>query len=576
MSEPQHRIREHLAFLYGQQQAEQLWPQVRRIITSFSAPSAPPLTERDAILITYGDQVTEPGVPPLLTLGDFLADHAAGVVSGVHLLPFFPYSSDDGFSVIDYKSVNPRFGTWDHVERIGRQFRLMFDAVINHISRESAWFQAFLQDDPQYRDYFITVPPGTDLSEVVRPRARALLTAVQTPSGKKLVWTTFSDDQIDLNFANPEVLLEILDVLRYYVARGAEIIRLDAIAYLWKIPGTSCIHLQQTHRVVQLFRAVLDAAAPGVKLITETNVPHQENVSYFGDGTNEAQLVYQFPLAPLVMDAVLTGRATHLSRWASQLELPSNQVTFFNFTASHDGIGVMPARGILSEDEIQYLVDCTRAHGGYVSYKKNADGTESVYELNISYFDALSDPDADEPLQRQIARFLLSQAIMLALQGVPGVYVHSLLGSRSWREGVARTGRPRTINRQKLGRQRLETDLADPHSLRQQVFSAYAHLLRQRSAHPAFHPQGAQEVVSDNESLFILRRQSAGRRRSLLALHNVSGDSQACHRPLGELFGPRQRPRAPLVDLISAQRYPSPEQTALTLRPYQAAWIAEP
>jgi glycosidase len=576
MSEPERRIQEHLAFLYGQDRAGQLWPRVQRIIAGFAAPSAPPLTERDAILITYADQVNEPDAPPLLTLGDFLAAHTRGVVSGVHLLPFFPYSSDDGFSVIDYKAVNPRFGTWDHVERIGRQFRLMFDAVINHISRESAWFQAFLQDDPEYRDYFITVRPGTDLSKVVRPRARPLLAPVQTPSGEKLVWTTFSDDQIDLNFANPEVLLEILDVLRYYVARGAEIIRLDAIAYLCKIPGTSCIHLEQTHRVVQLFRAVLDAAAPGVKLITETNVPHQENISYFGDGTDEAQLVYQFPLAPLVMDAILTGRATHLSRWASRLELPSDQVTFFNFTASHDGIGVMPARGILSEDEIQHLVDRTRAHGGCVSYKKNADGSESVYELNISYFDALSDPNAGEPRERQVARFLLSQAIMLALQGVPGIYVHSLFGSRSWQEGVAQTGRARTINRQKLDRRRLEAELADPGSLRHQVFTAYARLLGQRSAHPAFHPQGGQEILYDSECLFILRRHTADGNQSLLALHNVSGDPQVCRRPLGELYGPRAHPGAPLVDLASAERYPSPDQAPLTLRPYQAAWITEP
>jgi glycosidase len=576
MTQAERRIMEHLAFLYGERRAEQLWPRVREIISAFPAPSASPLTQRDAILITYGDQVTEPGEPPLLTLGDFLGAHARGVVSGIHLLPFFPYSSDDGFSVIDYKTVDPQLGTWEHVERIGRRFRLMFDAVINHISRESAWFQAFLQGDPEYRDYFITVLPGIDLSDVVRPRARPLLTAVQTPSGGKLVWTTFSDDQIDLNFANPKVLLEILDLLRYYVARGAEIIRLDAIAYLWKIPGTSCIHLEQTHRVVRLFRAVLDAAAPGVKLITETNVPHEENISYFGDGTNEAQLVYQFPLAPLIMDAILTGRATHLSRWASRLELPSDQVAFFNFTASHDGIGVMPARGILSEDQIQHLVDRTRAHGGYVSYKKNADGSESVYELNISYFDALSDPGAGEPLERQVTRFLLSQAIMLALQGVPGIYVHSLFGSRSWQEGVARTGRSRTINREKFRRRPLEAELADPGSLRHQVFRGYSRLLGRRSAHPAFHPQGGQEVVSDNKALFILRRRSPDGRRPLLAIHNVSGDPQPCQGPLAELFDSRSEGTAPLVDLLSGERYSSPGRTALTLRPYQAAWITEP
>ena len=161
------------------------------------------------------------------------------MVDDIHLLPFYPYSSDDGFSVIDYKQVNPALGTWDDVARVGQNFHLMFDGVINHISAQSAWFKAFLQDDPKYRDYFIVVEGEPDLSQVVRPRTLPLLTEFTTPSGAKKVWTTFSADQIDLNYANPEVLLDIIDVLLFYVAHGAELIRLDAIAYLWKEIGTT-------------------------------------------------------------------------------------------------------------------------------------------------------------------------------------------------------------------------------------------------------------------------------------------------------------------------------------------------
>jgi sucrose phosphorylase len=271
----------------------------------------------------------------------------------------------------------------------------------------------------------------------------------------------------------------------------------------------------------------------------------------------------------------VNGRATHLTDWASRLELPSDETAFFNFTASHDGIGVMPARGILSEDEIQHLVDTAKAHGGRASYKTNADGTKSVYELNISYFDALSDPAADEPQERQVARFLVSQAIMLALRGLPGIYVHSLLGSRSWQAGVGETGRARTINREKFRREPLEAELANPSSLRHQVFNGYARLLRRRSSHPAFHPEAEQEVVSDNETLFVLRRHSPDGNRSVLAMHNVSAKSQTCEQTLGELYGSRSDPDAPLIDLVSAERYPSPDQTALTLRPYQVAWVTE-
>ncbi|MGD9048724.1 MAG: sugar phosphorylase, partial [Anaerolineae bacterium] len=488
------RIRSHLAFLYGAEQVDSVWQHLTSILHDFrqrnptlaaetanaatvSAPSDP-LTERDAILITYGDQFQEPGVPPLETLHGVLTTTLGRPVSGVHILPFFPYSSDDGFSVIDYTQVDPALGTWTDIGRLGTDFRLMFDAVINHISRESTWFQAFLAGDPDYSDWFITVEPGTDLSQVVRPRALPLLTPVQTASGQMLVWTTFSDDQIDLNYANPAVLLKILEILLLYVEEGARLIRLDAIAYLWKTIGTPCIHLEATHRVVKLMRCVLDAVAPGVLIITETNVPHQENISYFGSptpeglSTDEAQLVYQFPLAPLVMHSLLSGNAAALSRWAATLSAPAG-AAFFNFTASHDGIGLMPARGVLSEAEIQALVDATLAHGGRVSYKANPDGSRSVYELNISYFDAISNPSASEPQTTQVQRFIASQSIMLSLAGIPGIYIHSLIGSQSWHQGLAQTGRNRTINRQKLDRTVLEQQIGDPHSLRHQVFRAY-------------------------------------------------------------------------------------------------------
>jgi len=369
------RMQSHLAFLYGPERGRRCYAELTQLMDAFHRRNPEMLTpgrrfdQADSILITYGDQVREPSLPPLRSLAEFLHQWVRGAVTGVHLLPFFPYSSDDGFAVADYTRVNPALGDWDDIARLEEDFALMFDAVINHTSAQSEWFQRFLQDEPPYTDYFIVVEPGTDLSQVARPRALPLLTPFQTPSGEKLVWTTFSPDQIDLNYGNPEVLLRMIGILLLYVERGASLIRLDAIAYLWKTIGTSCIHLEQTHRVVQLFRAILDAVAPGVSLVTETNVPHAENISYFGDGTNEAQMVYQFPLAPLVLNAIQAGRATHLSRWAADLSLPSDRVTFFNFLASHDGVGVMPARGILSQAEIQALVQQTLAHGGHVSYK---------------------------------------------------------------------------------------------------------------------------------------------------------------------------------------------------------------
>jgi sucrose phosphorylase len=538
MADVNGRLHDHLAFLYGEARALSLSARLSEMLKEFAEAnpeivtaarrtlSEESVSERDTVLITYGDMVSQPGGAPLQTLADFLADHTAGIISSVHVLPFYPYSSDDGFSVIDYQAVNPELGDWEDIKYLGRHFRLMFDAVINHISAKSAWFQGFLQDDPKYLDYFITVEPDADLSQVFRPRALPLLTEVATLSGRKHVWTTFSADQIDLNYGHPSLLFDVIETLLFYVKQGAELIRLDAIGFMWKEIGTSSIHLPQTHRIIQLMRTVLDAVAPDVLLITETNVPHEENISYFGDGTNEAQLVYNFSLPPLTLHAFHSGSAEHLSFWADSLELPSDQVTFFNFTASHDGIGLMPLLGLLDPTAVSAMASRTEALGGNVNVKSNPDGSQSPYELNINYLDALGDPTEEEDQELIARRFLASQAIMLALKGLPGIYFHSLFGSRGWPEGVVQTGRFRTINREKLNRDQLERDLDNPRSLRHLIFNGYRELLQQRTKNPAFHPHGEQQVVFCHRAVFALLRSAPDLSSSVLCLHNVSSNLQ--------------------------------------------------
>ncbi|GJQ51376.1 MAG: sucrose phosphorylase [Anaerolineaceae bacterium] len=551
----------HLAFLYGEDHASRLLDRVQTILSDHRPRLSPRdggLSQRDSLLILYGDQVQEPNAKPLRTLKKFCDKYLTDVVSGIHILPFYPWTSDDGFSVVDYRQVDSALGNWEDVSAM-QNFRLMFDAVINHISSKSEWFQKFLQDDPRYTDYFITVEGEPDLSKVVRPRALPLLTPFQTPSGEKKVWTTFSADQIDLNFKNPEVLLEILDILLLYAERGADFIRLDAIAYLWKEIGTTCIHLPQTHAVVQFLRAALNNAAPHMHLITETNVPHVDNISYFGDGTNEAQLVYNFALPPLTLHAFHTGDAQMLSNWAKTLMLPSKQTTFFNFLASHDGIGLNPTRGILSDEEIDSLVNKTLAHGGLISYKHNADGTQSPYEMNINYFDALSNPNGNESLDLQLNRFIASQAIMLSLVGVPGIYFHSLFGSRGWTDGVKQTGRNRTINREKCRFDELQNQLADENSLRFKVFQRYSQLLKARSSSPAFHPHGTQTVLNLHPSVFAIERISLDKKSRVLCLHNVSEKKLS--------FTTNYKSAK---DLFTGQEI---QTSNITLEPYQVLWL---
>ncbi len=559
----------YLTDLYGRERAHEIAGRLEAVITAHTGGRTHAegrkiaLSERDALLITYGDQVTALDEAPLRTLAHVCDERLQGLVNGVHILPFYPWTSDDGFSVVDYRAIDPALGTWDDVRALGRRFRLMFDGVINHISASSAWFQGFLRDDPRYRDYFVVVAGDPDLSQVVRPRALPLLTPFQTAAGEKKVWTTFSANQIDLNAGNPDVLLEIVDVLLGYADDGADFIRLDAIAYLWKELGTTCIHLPQTHRVIQLLRAVLDVAAPHVALITETNVPHVDNLSYFGDGRNEAQLVYNFALPPLTLHTLRTGDATRLREWAATLALPSHDVTFFNFLASHDGIGLNPARGILPQADIDALVQQTLAHGGLISTKHNPDGSQSPYEMNISYFDALSDPAGSEPLELQAARFMAAQAMMLTIVGMPGIYFHSLFGSRGWPEGVRETGRNRTINREKLTRARLEAELEAHGSLRRRVYAAYAALLRARASTAAFHPLGSQQVVDAGAHVFGLWRESPDGSARALALQNVTAAPQSVAlTALGW--------RGPARDLITSADV---DPGAVALGPYQTLWV---
>jgi glycosidase len=586
MNDPKTRIDHLLTFLYGEETASDIRPALTAQMDAFCAghprlaahaiPSdAGRLSERDAILVTYGDQFREAGRPPLRTLRAFLDDHLHDAISGVHILPCFPYSSDDGFSVIDYRQIDPDLGDWEDVAALGERYRLMFDFVANHISQHSAWFKAFRRGEMLYSDYFITVDPAADLSQVVRPRALPLLKRVETAHGPRYVWTTFSADQIDLNYANPHVFLEMTDVLLHYVAQGAKVIRLDAIAYLWKEIGTPCIHLPQTHAVVKLWRAVLDVVAPQVLLITETNVPHADNISYFGTplvetgSTDEAQMVYNFSLAPLALHTLLTGDATVLSQWAAGLKPPSPGATFFNFIASHDGIGVLPARGFLDESQVQQLADRTLAHGGQVSYKANPDGSVSVYELNITLYDFINDPAQPDPAV-DARRFLASQAILLSLAGVPGIYTHSLFGSRNCHNCFAETGRARSLNRRKFDRGALEVSLTDPTLHTGQVFDGYRHMLRVRRGEPAFHPTGGQQVLDLGPAVFAVLRTppDAGHGRPVLCLQSVSPYPQTVHLETN-LFG-----GSSCHDLLADGMYVTKNGVlAIDLTGYQTCWL---
>lgn len=539
-------------------QAERL---CQPLLAQAKAPSAL-WSEQDAILITYGNSIQSAGEIPLQTLNHFLQQNLAGVIGNVHILPFFPYSSDDGFSVIDYYQVNPEWGSWEDIRAISSNFDLMADLVINHCSRENLWFVDYIGNHEPYSGYFIEADPATDVSQVTRPRNTPLLTPVHTHRGIRHVWATFSEDQIDMNFANPDVLLEFIRILLLYVENGARFIRLDAIAYLWKEIGSNCIHLPQTHEVVKLLRDVVDYCAPGTVLITETNVPVAENLSYFGAG-DEAHMVYQFGLPPLVLHALNRGNSSYITDWADKIPPLPAGCTYLNFTASHDGIGVRPVEGLLPEREVQDLIDCMHRFGGFVSMKANPDGSQSPYEINISLFDACMGTrrGADH---FQVQRFLCAQAIMLAMQGIPAVYIHSLLATPNDLEHVEKTGRTRSINRKIWDKSELECLLNNPVTPQAEVFSELRRMIRIRCAQQAFHPDGRQDIIRINSDLFINRRSHNG--QILFAIANVT--ERMLKLPLDVLgFLPDG-----LTDLLAYE--PQVISGELALAPYQTVWLS--
>ncbi len=558
-------LSEHVSALYDASGAERVLRGVDGLLDRYGDVRASVgckrlLDEQDVLLITYADTLSSGNEPPLRVLRRFYGEHLEDVFSLLHILPFHPYSSDDGFSVIDYFAVRDDLGDWDDLSNLAGACRLMADAVINHTSSRCSWFRRFLDGDPVFKDFYVEADPAIDLSAVVRPRTSPLLTTYRDGSDRERhIWTTFSADQVDLNYENPEVLLAVIDVLYFLVSKGARLLRLDAVTFLWKEPGTSSANLEQTHRLIKIMRAAISMLRDDVVIITETNVPHRENIAYFGDGRDEAQMVYNFALPPLLAHCFITGDSSHLSDWARTLSLPSDEVCFLNFSASHDGVGVRPVEEILDDDHRQALVAAALGAKGRVSSRTLADGQEMPYELNCTFLDLISSRDDD--VTTLVNRFVASQAIVLAMPGVPAIYVQSLLGTRNDLEGVRQTGRARSINRSRHEFGDIQRKLADPTALEAQVFQRVTGLIRLRRQQPAFDPYAACEILDLGAGVFALRRGNARAGATILCITNLTGKGVSVEIPAD----------AAGTDIVSGGRIAAGPHV---VEPYAVRWIA--
>jgi len=523
-------------------------------------------SQQDVIMITYGDSVVDKERKPLVSLQHFMDHYLGKSINSVHILPFFPYSSDDGFSVIDYSSVNEALGEWNDIKEIAKHRRLMSDLVINHCSSRSAWFENFIKGEGIGHDYFYTAPPDMDSTEVVRPRTSDLLRETQTGKGIQHVWCTFSHDQVDFDFRNPEVLKSFVSIIRLYLDMGVKIFRFDAVAFLWKKLGSSCINLPETHEVIRLLRTLIEHSHPDAVIITETNIPNTQNLTYFGNA-NEAHAIYNFSLPPLLINTLVTGSCLYLKRWLMSMPPAQNGTTYFNFIASHDGIGLRPAEGLLNDEEINSLVETMQEFGGKVSWRSTESGQPKPYEINIALYDALQGTTEGKD-QFGLQRFICAHAIMFALEGIPGIYIHSLLGTQNDYEKFENTQQNRAINRHRWDYQALQEKLADTDNHHHIVLAALKGLLDIRIKQTAFHPNATQFTLHLGLQLFGFWRQSLDRKQSIFCISNISNEEiffaiNSLNLIMSEDW----------IDLLTGATIDMELET-LTLAPYQTMWIS--
>lgn len=569
------KLTQQLTFIYQEVAPEQANDQLAQELIdimrlsnqcTMAQPFSNHWSEEDVILITYADSVIKDNQPPLQSLKVFLDENIKGAINSVHILPFFPYSSDDGFSVIDYSAVNESVGEWSDIESISSQYHLMADLVINHCSSQSAWFNNFIKGDGEGHDYFFTASPDADVADVVRPRTSPLLNEVKTVDGNKSVWCTFSPDQVDLDFRNPEVLKAFVTIIRQYLDSGVKIFRLDAIAFLWKVVGSPSINLPETHEVVRLLRTLIETAVSDAIIITETNIPNTQNLTYFGNA-NEAHGIYNFSLPPLLLNTLLTGSCLYLKRWLMSMPPSQNGTMYFNFIASHDGIGLRPAEGLLNDEELDKLIATVQDFGGKISWRTTESGEQKAYEMNIALYDALQGT-IDGKDQWNFERFICAHTIMFALEGIPGIYIHSMLGTQNDYAKVEESQHNRSINRHNWNEQHLQEALADDNLHHAKVLSTLKSLLHTRIKQPAFHPNATQFTLHLGLSLFGFWRQSSDRKQSIFCVSNIT--DQPVSLPLSEL------------NLIITENWfeliSQTEVTEITqeieLSPYQTVWIS--
>ena len=524
-------------------------------------------SENTILLITYADSISR-GLSgkTLNDFGKFYKKYLEKFINSIHFLPFFPSSGDGGFSVKNHNAVDKAYGTWEDIQSLSKKANIMTDLVLNHSSSKGDWYKNFLDDKDPGKNYFYVVDKNYDCSKVVRPRDHDLLTEIELQNKKKFLWCTFSHDQIDLNFKNPDVLLEFIKLIIKLSSYWIKIFRLDAVAFIWKQPGTTCLNLSQTHEIIKLLRDIVDQLDKNLIIVTETNLPKQENLSYFGKN-DEAHWIYNFSLPPLIVNTFLFEDSVALTKWS--MKMPPAQLgnAYLNFIASHDGIGMRPAEGILSDKEIKKMLQRLKKNGSKFSMRKLSNNEEKVYEANISLFNALQFTDSDLKGKFALKRFIAAHCIILAIEGVPAFYFNSLFATKNDEETFANTGVKRNLNRYKWHYSTLVDLIKTNNTIEKNCYEIFKKLISIRKIQPAFHPNATQFTLNLDKNIFAVWRQSRDRKQSIFALTNVSSKTIKLNTNKINLIDDEK-----WFDLLS-QETKITDDEYVKFMPFQSLWI---
>ena len=560
------KLRNIYRYLYSKIEIDQYSKEITQIIKRFNKKNKKKnklISEKTSIVICYGDSVfNNKHQYQIKGFQNFYQKKLKNYFNTVHFLPFYPSSSDSGFAVKDHYKIDSKIGKWSDISNFAKKNDVMADIVINHSSARGLWFRNFLREKKPGKDYFLTINSKFNASKVIRPRDHELLKKINIFKKTEYLWRTFSPDQLDLNFKNPAVLLRFIKIMINLVNHGVTIFRLDAIAYLWKESGTKCVNLKQTHEIIKLFRLICSFLNVKTILVTETNLPEKENLSYFGK-KDEANWIYNFSLAPLLIHAFLFENSSYLTKWSKKLPSTKPGNNYLNFIASHDGIGMRPAEGILSKKTIKNLLNRLKKNGSKFSYRKIKNKSKKVYEANITVFNALKKSDFDKDGKFYFERYISAHAIMISFEGVPAIYFNSLFGTSNDEAKYIITGNNRDINRYRWNENIILNHLKNSKSKQSIFYKNLTNLLSIKMRQKAFHPNASRTTLNMGSKIFCFKRTSIDKKQSIICISNLSSKNQII-KLNKNIINYRN-----LIDPKTEFK----NKNFLTLKPFQTVWL---